>query len=736
MAGFLPFSIASIGAAPQVAPDAAQAPQTGAEGAFAAVMAELAGKGEVAEGLPFGLAQTAAQSAAQPAGSAVQRLKLAFAASGAMPIKIDMGAFGMNAANGAGMIAPAFAAPAAEAETPVAAEELAAIAPQAGAAPETKRAADKTDGDRAQGSRPGAEAGRQPVISDIQPEQAQPAVPGKTAVEAAQPLPAAERPAGVNKKAETASAPDSVIGDTAVQPEAVVAQAPAQPVNFAQPSAKEQAAAKTAAEAGFAPTLEVGTAENGETVPAPATGARAGVAGNADDAAPEAPAPQAPAPDAGPKPRRDVEGRDVATNRHDLTGRAQTRPLTATVTQLSTEPAQAWDQPQTRTEAQTQAQTPAQPKAQAQASVSAPAEAEAATVAALAPAAGVAASAVREAAGAPAAERVTNAAPTVDAAQAAQAHKPEIAQAAAQAGIADNPAQEGFMAPFLAGLTAGTPERKAAQAGGEAAAPAMTAKLAAADTVSSLAVKPVAEPAAGIAERAAAERTQTAEADGAQPKMDAARADAAQTAQSARPAAVTPEQAANQTATAQAALPEGLQPLNAPQATAQGYGSAPTAQPAAQAHGADVVRVATPQQLPEAMGLAISRHVSAEATEFTLRLDPAELGRVEVKLEMGKDGKATVSIQADNASTFDLLRRDSHALERALAEAGLKLDSGGLNFSLRQQDGQNQQQFAGEGAQRQATGRMQEASLAAQEQDNTPRPTRRNGAAGLLDLSI
>lgn len=75
-----------------------------------------------------------------------------------------------------------------------------------------------------------------------------------------------------------------------------------------------------------------------------------------------------------------------------------------------------------------------------------------------------------------------------------------------------------------------------------------------------------------------------------------------------------------------------------------------------------------------------------------IQLQPAELGKVEVKMDVDGDGRTTLTITADNKQTFDMLQRDRSGLERALADAGLKADSGDLNFNLRgeQQGGQEQ----------------------------------------------
>lgn len=118
--------------------------------------------------------------------------------------------------------------------------------------------------------------------------------------------------------------------------------------------------------------------------------------------------------------------------------------------------------------------------------------------------------------------------------------------------------------------------------------------------------------------------------------------------------------------------------------------------PASAATG-HTVTVNDPASLSDSVGVAISRHAAAGKTEFTLRLDPAELGRIEVKLHVAADGQVQAVVSADNASTYDLLRQDASTLERALADAGLKTDGNSLSFNLRQQDGQPNQQHAGGG---------------------------------------
>jgi len=77
-------------------------------------------------------------------------------------------------------------------------------------------------------------------------------------------------------------------------------------------------------------------------------------------------------------------------------------------------------------------------------------------------------------------------------------------------------------------------------------------------------------------------------------------------------------------------------------------------------------------------------------TRITIKLHPEELGKVDVKLEMTKDGKAKASVFADNSDTLNLLSRNANQLQKALNEAGLQAHTGDLSFHLN--DGGNNAQ--------------------------------------------
>ncbi|MEQ1819291.1 MAG: flagellar hook-length control protein FliK [Terricaulis sp.] len=84
------------------------------------------------------------------------------------------------------------------------------------------------------------------------------------------------------------------------------------------------------------------------------------------------------------------------------------------------------------------------------------------------------------------------------------------------------------------------------------------------------------------------------------------------------------------------------------------------------------------------VGREIVRRFSGGNTNFELRLDPADLGRVEVRMEVTRDNRVTAVITADNPQALTELARHARDLEQQLQSAGLQLSDNGLSFDLRQ----------------------------------------------------
>ncbi|WP_370201137.1 flagellar hook-length control protein FliK [Roseibium sp.] len=93
-------------------------------------------------------------------------------------------------------------------------------------------------------------------------------------------------------------------------------------------------------------------------------------------------------------------------------------------------------------------------------------------------------------------------------------------------------------------------------------------------------------------------------------------------------------------------------------------------------------------QVATQVAAEIARNLKDGQTRFQMRFDPPELGRVEVEMKVSHDGKVQAHLRVDRPETLDMFLRDQRGLERALEAAGLNPDSDNLQFSLRQDGGQ------------------------------------------------
>jgi flagellar hook-length control protein FliK len=231
-----------------------------------------------------------------------------------------------------------------------------------------------------------------------------------------------------------------------------------------------------------------------------------------------------------------------------------------------------------------------------------------------------------------------------------------------------------------------------------------------------------AKPETGFDKLLAAEKSASDSAAPAADKTDeaakahAAPADAALPAQTAPAQAGAPQVAVNAVAAAAAPAPNHL-PAGASAAAAPQQAAAPSHT----AHTPDV----------NGLAVAIFARSQSGAKQFDIRLDPPELGRVEVRLSIDAGGKAQAHLTADHSDTLTLLRQDAPALTRALREAGLDVSQDGLNFSLR---GQQQQESGGQ--QGRGFSRPQGARLSASLGAAAPAADQPARRLGLLDIRV
>ncbi|MEJ0044109.1 MAG: flagellar hook-length control protein FliK [Rhizomicrobium sp.] len=156
------------------------------------------------------------------------------------------------------------------------------------------------------------------------------------------------------------------------------------------------------------------------------------------------------------------------------------------------------------------------------------------------------------------------------------------------------------------------------------------------------------------------------------------------------PANAAPTPAADAPANFTPAPAEAARPPEAPASASIGAPPPPAPVAAATPQAASQLQIGHPAERPDINTLAFNIAAKSEggARHFDIRLDPAELGRVDVRLTVDDAGKAQATLSVEKPQTLELLQKDQVHLERALKEAGLDMSQNGLNFSLK---GQQQQ---------------------------------------------
>ncbi len=167
--------------------------------------------------------------------------------------------------------------------------------------------------------------------------------------------------------------------------------------------------------------------------------------------------------------------------------------------------------------------------------------------------------------------------------------------------------------------------------------------------------------------------------------------------------------------------PAGLHPQGKTDGTPAGHG------------GFAGLPLATP--VTEQISLQVRKALDDGNNRIRIKMQPASLGQVEVRMEVGHDGSLKAVIAADKHETFEWLQRDARSLERALQESGFKTDSGSLSFQYRGGEGGQQRSFA-EQQQHRAWATADRGVLDATVSITTEAPVRQTVATGRLDLKV
>jgi flagellar hook-length control protein FliK len=104
-----------------------------------------------------------------------------------------------------------------------------------------------------------------------------------------------------------------------------------------------------------------------------------------------------------------------------------------------------------------------------------------------------------------------------------------------------------------------------------------------------------------------------------------------------------------------------------------------------------------PHAVAEQVAINVHQAVKSGTDHIQIQLQPADLGTIDVKLNVNHDGRVTVVVTADRGDTLNLLQQDAGGLTQALRDAGLQADNSSLSFNLRGGFQFQQQQSAGSG---------------------------------------
>jgi len=257
-----------------------------------------------------------------------------------------------------------------------------------------------------------------------------------------------------------------------------------------------------------------------------------------------------------------------------------------------------------------------------------------------------------------------------------------------------SPAPAGTSTPTAAFAPDAQPEPASAiPAPGDAAVEA--AAVEAAETPATAAASPSARPEAAAAvaaplRPAKAERIKSADAPSAGTSDELKPTEAADKPVHAKAAQGAAKAAAASVETAEAKPQDAETTAESPDATGQGETrAAAAASTPASAQAGHVVR-GSPETVAN-LAAQIVKKLEGKSTRFDVELDPHGLGKVDVRIEIGAQGRITAGMTFENPQAAADVKARAAELQRVLEQAGFDL-SGGISFDVAGDRGHPQQQ--------------------------------------------
>lgn len=137
---------------------------------------------------------------------------------------------------------------------------------------------------------------------------------------------------------------------------------------------------------------------------------------------------------------------------------------------------------------------------------------------------------------------------------------------------------------------------------------------------------------------------------------------------------------------------DGTSPIVAGTGAASEHGAPAAIRLPSHTSPTDTVIAARAGQIGKDLAVEIAKHSKDGRDSLTIRLDPAELGRIHVRMHFDDQGSLRAHVTAESHAALEMLRRDSQDLARALGDAGVRTDAQSFRFDGRGQDGSQQGQ--------------------------------------------
>ena len=98
------------------------------------------------------------------------------------------------------------------------------------------------------------------------------------------------------------------------------------------------------------------------------------------------------------------------------------------------------------------------------------------------------------------------------------------------------------------------------------------------------------------------------------------------------------------------------------------------------------------KEVIEQVKVNITKSAVKGVDKIDISLKPEDLGHIEIKMQLSKDGKLQAHVISSRMETMEILQKDMQSLQKAFADAGFYLDENSLSFSFQDNNQAWQQQ--------------------------------------------